>query len=110
MKKIKAGDDVIAIAGKDKGKRGKVLAVLMGGKKVLVEGLNMVTKCVKANPETNEEGGFRQKATPIDRSNVMLYDGSKNKRARVGIRVAEDGKSVRYFKGSNELIQEAAAK
>ena len=104
MNKIKKGDDVIVIAGKDKGKRGIVLSAADGGAKLLVEGINEAKKSVKANPNTGERGGIVPKAMPIERSNVMLYDANKKKGSRVGIRVLEDGQRVRYFKSSNQLV------
>lgn len=104
MNKIKKGDDVIVIAGKDKGKRGTVTTVLDDGAKLLIEGINEAKKSVKANPNTNERGGIVAKAMPIDRSNVMLYDANKKKGSRVGIRILKDGQRARYFKVSNELV------
>lgn len=104
MKKIKKGDDVIVIAGKDKGKRGIVLSVKDQGEKLLVEGVNIVKKNVKANPNTNEPGGITSKTMPIHRSNVMVYDPTKKKGCRIGIRVLKDGQRVRYSKASDELV------
>lgn len=103
MNKIKKGDEVVVIAGKSKGHKGKVLAVHNNGK-VTVEGANIVKKHTKANPQANEQGGIVDKTMPIDRSNVMLLDPHTKKGTRVGIRVLEDGQSVRYFKSSNELV------
>ena len=102
MKKMKKGDEVIAISGKDKGKRGTVRS--LHGDKVLVEGLNMAKKHVKANPNAGETGGIISKEMPIHRSNVMIYDAAKKKGSRVGIRVLKDGERVRYFKSSDELV------
>lgn len=104
MNKIKKGDDVIVIAGKDKGKRGTVTTVLDDGAKLIIEGINEAKKSVKANPNTNERGGIVAKAMPIDRSNVMLYDANKKKGSRVGIRILKDGQRTRYYKASNELV------
>ena len=104
MKKIKKGDEVIVTTGKDKGKRGTVLTVLEKGEKLLIEGINLVKKHVKANPNAGERGGIVSKAMPIHRSNVMVYDPSKQKGSRVGIRVLEDGQRVRYFKSSDQLV------
>lgn len=103
MKKIKKDDEVFIISGKDKGKKGKVLSVLKGGERVIVDGLNMVKKHVKANPNTNERGGVVLKANPIHRSNVMLCD-QNNKPSRVGIRTLKDGQRVRYFKTNDQLV------
>lgn len=104
MKKIRKGDDVVVIAGKDKGKRGTVTTVLGDGVKLIIEGINEAKKSVKANPNTGERGGIVPKAMPIDRSNVMLYDANKKKGSRVGIRILKDGQRVRYYKASNELV------
>lgn len=103
MKKIKKGDLVIVIAGKDKGKKGAVLAVLSNGK-LLVEGINTVKKHVKANPNTGDRGGIIIKTQPIHRSNVMLYDTNTEKGTRVGIKKLDDGRMVRYFKSTDELV------
>jgi large subunit ribosomal protein L24 len=104
MNKIKKGDDVIVIAGKDKGKRGTVLTILDDGAKLIVEGINMAKKAVKPNPQANEQGGIVDKTMPIDRSNVMLYDANKKKGSRVGIRILKDGQRARYYKASDELV------
>lgn len=105
MKKIKKGDEVVIIAGKDKGRRGVVLQVIDGGKKLLIEGINTVKKHVKANPNANEKGGIVIKTLPIDRSNVMLYNPTTDKPSRVGIKKLEDGRLVRYFKSTDEVIE-----
>ena len=104
MKKIKKGDEVIVIAGKDKGRRGTVLKVLSAGKKLLVEGINTVKKHVKANPNTNEQGGIIIKTQPLDISNVMYYDATSGKGSKIGIRILEDGRRVRYNKSTNEVV------
>lgn len=103
MNKIKKGDEVVVIAGKDKGKRGTVLSVLPG-QKLIVEGINLAKKHVKANPNIGEKGGIVPKAMPIHRSNVMIYDSNAKKGSRVSIRVLKDGQRVRYFKASDQLI------
>ena len=96
--KIKKGDTVKVIAGKDKDKEGKVLSVKDG--KVIVEGINMITKHAKPSA-SNPEGGILHQEGPIDASNVMLIHNGKA--VRVGFKV-EDGKKVRVAKGSNEVI------
>ncbi|MBP3194503.1 MAG: 50S ribosomal protein L24 [Cardiobacteriaceae bacterium] len=103
MKRIKKGDEVIVIAGKadNKGKRGKVLAV--HGDRVLVEGLNMVVKHVKPNPQLGIEGGIVRKEATIHISNVMLFNPATGKGDRVGFKF-EDGKKVRYFKSNGALV------
>ncbi len=103
MNKIKKGDDVIIIAGKDRGKRGPVLAVLDRGEKILVENINMAKKHVKPNPNAGVQGGIISKPVPLHRSKVMVYDPTAKKGSRVGCRIVE-GKRVRYFKSSNQLI------
>ncbi|MBV9575187.1 MAG: 50S ribosomal protein L24 [Gammaproteobacteria bacterium] len=105
MNKIKKGDEVIVITGRDKGKKGKVLSVLKAGSKLLIDGINIAKKHVKANPNTGERGGITSKVMPIDRSNVMVYDPTKQKGSRVGIRVLEDGQRVRYLKASDQLVE-----
>ncbi len=104
MKKIRKGDEIIVITGKDKGKRGIVLSVLLKGKKLLVDGINTVKKHVKANPNADERGGIVLKTLPIQGSNVMLYNPATQKGSRVGIRVLEDGRKVRYFKSTDEVV------
>ena len=104
MNKIKKGDEVIIIAGKDKGKKGAVLAVLQAGEKLLVDGINLVKKHVKPNPNTGEKGGISSVAKPIHRSNVMHYDPTAEKGSRVGIRVLQDGGRARYYKSSDQLV------
>ncbi|TAK76679.1 MAG: 50S ribosomal protein L24 [Gammaproteobacteria bacterium] len=99
MNKIKKGDMVIVISGKDKNKTGTVLSVV--GDKVEVEGVQ-VKKHVKANPNANQPGGILTKNRPIHRSNVMLYDGKKG--SRVGIRALKDGQRVRYYKSNDQLV------
>src|SRR5689334_9559465 len=103
MKKIKKGDEVIVLAGKDKGRKGAVLAVLLNDK-LLVEGINVAKKHVKANPNTGDRGGIVMKTQPIHISNVMLYDQASGKGGRVGIRTLKDGRKERYFKATNEVV------
>lgn len=104
MRKIKKGDEVIVIAGKDKGRRGAVLAVTAGGQQLLVEGVNLLSKTIKANPNNGEEGGIRTKLMPIFSSKVMLYNAETNKGSRVGIRLTDDGRKVRYFKSTGKEV------
>lgn len=102
MNKIKKGDEIIVIAGKDKGKKGVI--ELVNGEHFVVKGINIAKKTVRANPQAGVEGGIIDKAMPIHRSNVMLYDANKKKGTRVGIRVLKDGQRARYYKASNELV------
>jgi large subunit ribosomal protein L24 len=103
MAKIKKGDDVIVRTGKDKGKSGRVTQVLKGNK-VLVEGINQVKKNQKPNPNAGVSGGIIVKDMPIDISNIGLYNPETKKADRVGFRFLEDGKKVRYFKSTNEVV------
>jgi large subunit ribosomal protein L24 len=96
MNKIKKGDDVIVTTGKDKGRRGTVLEVFEDGR-VLVEGVNLAKKHTKANPNVGEAGGIKDKAMPLDHSNVLVFNPKSKKGERVGFRVNDDGSKVRVF-------------
>ncbi len=104
MKKIKKGDTVIVRVGKDKGKEGLVTKVV-GDNKVLVKGINQVKKHQKGNPNAGVQGGIVYKDMPIDISNVGLLNPETKKSDRVGFRVLEDGKKVRYFKSTNQIVE-----
>lgn len=103
MRKIKKGDDVIVIAGKDKGRRGTVLRVVDDAH-VLVENINIARKHLKANPQVGEPGGIVDKAMPIQVSNVALYNPQKDGPDRVGFKILEDGRKVRVFKSNGEVV------
>ncbi|MDE2344018.1 MAG: 50S ribosomal protein L24 [Betaproteobacteria bacterium] len=103
MRKIRKGDEVIAIAGKDKGKRGSVLRVI-GDSAFVVEGINRVKKHQKPNPVKGDQGGIVEKEMPIHASNVALFNPATQKADRVGVRVLEDGRRVRYFKSNGEVV------
>jgi len=103
MNKIKKGDDVIVIAGKDKGKRGNVMRVLENGR-VMVDGINIVKKHVRPNPQAGETGGILEQEAAMDISNISLYDAASSKASRVGVKVLEDGKKVRVYKTSGEMV------
>ncbi len=103
MNKIKKGDEVVVLTGKDKGKRGTILSVV-SSEKVLVEGVNSVKKHQKPNPNKGIEGGIVEKQMPIQVSNVAIYNSQTKKADRVGFRTLEDGKKVRFFKSNNEVI------
>jgi len=103
MNMIKKGDDVIVIAGKDKGKRGNVMRVLDNGR-VMVDGINIVKKHVRPNPQAGETGGIVEQEAALDISNISLYDAASGKASRVGIKVLEDGKKVRVYKTSGEMV------
>lgn len=102
MKKIRKGDQVIVLTGKDKGRRGTVLRVL--DDRVVVEGVNRVKRAVKPNPLKGTTGGFMDKDMPIHISNVALYNAATGKGDRVGIKTLEDGRRVRYFKSNGEVV------
>ena len=102
MDKIRKGDEVVVIAGKDKGKRGSVL--VNGGDRVVVEGVNRAKKHVKPNPVKGVVGGVIEKDMPIHISNVSLYNPVTKKADRVGFKKLEDGSKVRIFKSSGEVV------
>lgn len=102
MLKIKRDDDVVVIAGKDKGKRGKVVRVLDNGK-VIVSGINMVKRHTKPNPQAGIAGGIVEKEAAVDASNVAIYNAATGKADRVGFKVDGEAK-VRVFKSTGEAI------
>jgi large subunit ribosomal protein L24 len=102
MNKIRRGDEVVVLTGKDKGKRGTVLSVLEG--KVVVEGVNRVKRAVKPNPMRGTTGGFVDKDMPIDISNIALFNPANGKGDRVGIKTLEDGRKVRFYKSNGEVM------
>jgi large subunit ribosomal protein L24 len=102
MKKIRKGDEVVVLTGKDKGKRGTVLLVLE--EHVVVEGVNRVKKAVKPNPMRGTTGGLIDKDMPVDLSNVALFNPATGKGDRVGVRTLEDGRKVRFFKSNGEVV------
>ena len=102
MHKIKKGDQVVVVTGRDKGKRGAVLRVFADDR-VLVESVNMVKRHTRPNPNRNITGGIMDKEAPIHISNVALYNSVSGKGERVGFRQLEDGRKVRYFKRSGEV-------
>ena len=102
MNRIRQGDDVIVIAGKDKGQRGQVIKVL--DDRVFVEGINIVKKHQKPNPNAGVAGGIIEKEMSIDISNIMLHNPSTDKPDRIGIRSLADGKKVRFFKSNDEVL------
>ncbi len=103
MNKIRKGDEVVVLAGKDKGRRGVVRA-RVGDEQVLVEGVNRAKKHVRPNPMKGETGGIIEKEMPIHISNVALFNPASQSADRVGIKVLEDGKKVRVFKSNGELV------
>ncbi|MDP1716976.1 MAG: 50S ribosomal protein L24 [Burkholderiales bacterium] len=103
MHKIRKGDDVIVLAGRDKGKRGTVLRIV-DTEHVLVEGANKVKKHQRPNPMKGEAGGIIEKEMPLHISNVNLFNVATKKADRVGIKVLEDGRRVRFFKSNGEVV------
>ncbi len=103
MNRIKQGDEVIVVTGKDKGRRGTVLRVY-GDDRVVVENVNVARKHQKPNPNAGVPGGIIEMETPLDGSNVMLFNPATEKGDRVGIKLLEDGRKVRYFKSNNEVV------
>lgn len=104
MSKIKKNDEVIVIAGKSKGRRGKVLSVLQDGAHVLVDGVNKVKKHVRPNPNKQEKGGIIEKEAPIHISNLKIWNALAEKGDRIGFKILEDGRKVRVFKSNNEVV------
>jgi large subunit ribosomal protein L24 len=103
MRRIRKGDEVVVIAGRDKGKRGNVLRVMSNGR-IVVSDINMVKRHTKPNPGRGVPGGIIEKEMSIDASNVMLYNTQSGKGDRIGFRTLEDGRKVRYFKSTNEVV------
>ena len=104
MNKIHKGDEVIVIAGADKGRRAKVLG-RHGDEHLIVEGVNLVKRHTRPNPMRNENGGIVSKEMPIHQSNVAIFNPATGKADRVGVRVAEDGAKTRVFRSSGEEIK-----
>lgn len=103
MRKIRKKDDVIVIAGKDKGKRGTVMKVV-DEDSVIVEGVNMVKRHTRPNPNLGQPGGIIEQEKPIQVSNVAIFNPGTGKADRVGIKILDDGRKVRVFKSNNEVI------
>jgi large subunit ribosomal protein L24 len=102
MNKIRKGDEVVVIAGRDKGRRGTVVKVL--DDKVLVENVNMIKRHTKPNPQRQIQGGIIEKEAAIDLSNVALWNPVTKKGDRIGLRTLADGRKVRFFKSNKEVI------
>lgn len=103
MRKIRKGDDVIVTAGRDKGKRGTVIRVV-DNDYVIVQNVNMIKRHTRPNPARGVSGGIIEKEAPIHVSNVALFNPVTRKADRVGFRVLEDGRKVRYFKSNGEVL------
>jgi large subunit ribosomal protein L24 len=103
MQRIRKGDEVIVIAGKDKGRQGTVDRVMADGK-LIIQGINVMKKHQRPNPNAGVPGGIVDKEMPIEASNVMLYNPETGKSDRVGFKVLESGKKVRFFKSNNAVL------
>ena len=103
MRKIRKGDEVVVITGKDKGRRGSVLKV-GADNRIVVQGINLVKKHQKPNPMSGVAGGIITKEMPVDVSNVMLFNPATQKGDRVGFRMLDDGRKVRFFKSNGEVV------
>lgn len=103
--KIKSGDEVILIAGKDKGRRGKVTSVDTKNQRVFVEGLNLMKKHTRPNPQQGQQGGIVEKEASVHISNVAIFNPRTKKADRVGYKHLEDGSKVRVFKSDNERVE-----
>jgi large subunit ribosomal protein L24 len=103
MNRIRKGDEVVVIAGREKGRRGTVIKVLAGDR-VLVENVNMVKRHTRPNPQRGVQGGIVEKEAALHVSNVMLWNPVTKKGDRVGIRALVDGRRVRYFKSNDEVV------
>ena len=103
MQKIKVGDTAIVLAGKDKGRTGRVIGKGKKGR-LLVEGVNLVKKHVRANPNANEQGGILEREASIHISNLAVMNSQTKRADRIGFKTLEDGKKVRYFKSNDEVV------
>lgn len=105
MNRLRNGDEIIVIAGKDKGRRGTIEKVLSSGR-VVVQNINVVKKHQKGNPNAGVAGGIIQKEMPINASNVMVFNAATGKGDRIGYKTLDDGRKVRYFKSNNETLDQ----
>ena len=104
MERIRQGDDVIVLVGKDKGRRGKVEHVI--GDRLIVDGVNLVKKHAKGNPAMGDPGGIQEKEASIDISNVALFNPATKKGGRVGFRVNDNGQKERFFVADNSAVDD----
>jgi large subunit ribosomal protein L24 len=107
MQRIKKGDDVVVLAGRDKGKRGSVLRVVIGKRgqrRALVDNVNLVKRHTRGNPQSGEAGGIIEKEAPINLSNLALVNPATGKGERIGYKTLEDGRKVRYFRSNGEIV------
>ena len=103
-RRIRKGDEVIVLAGRNRGQRGSVLEVDVERGRVVVEGVNVVKRHTRPNPQKGTSGGIIEKEMPIHVSNVALFNPITGKGDRIGVRTMEDGRKVRYFKSTNEVV------
>jgi large subunit ribosomal protein L24 len=103
MKKIRKGDQVVVLSGRDKGRTGPVVQVLSDGK-LLVEGVNVAKKHARGNPQRQQPGGIQDKVMPLHASKVAIWNSGAKKADRIGIRTLADGKRVRFLKSNNEVL------
>ena len=103
MRKIRKGDQVIVRSGRDKGRRGAVLQVLADGR-VLIESVNMMKKHTKPNPQSGKQGGIIEKEMPLALSKVAIWNPGAKKADRIGVKTLADGKRVRFFKSTGEML------
>ena len=104
IRKIRKGDEVIVLTGRNRGQRGSVLSVHAGGDRVVVEGVNIVKRHTRPNPQRGISGGITEKEVPIHVSNVALFNPVTGKGDRVGVRKLEDGRKVRVFRSTREVV------
>ncbi len=102
MKRIRKGDQVVVITGKNKGQKGEVLRVTED--KVVVQNVNLVKRHTKPNPQANQPGGIVEREAPIHLSNVMLFNPATSKGERVGFKTLDDGRKVRVYRSSGEVV------
>ena len=103
MQRLKKGDEVIVLSGRDKGKIGEVLQILPDGR-ALVNVVNVVKRHTKPNPNKGQQGGIIEKETPIHLSNIALYNPVTKRADRIGIKTLEDGRRVRFYKSNGEVV------
>lgn len=104
MRKIKKGDEVVILTGRDRGKRGKILRFSDNLQRVVVEGVHLIKKHVKPNPQKNQTGGIVEREAAMDISNIAIFNPTTQKADRVGFKTLDDGRHVRIFKSSGEVV------
>lgn len=103
MKRLRKGDQVVVLSGRDKGRKGAIVQVLASGK-LLVEGINLAKKHQKPNPQRQQQGGIQEKEMPLDPAKVAIWNSATSKGDRVGFKTLADGKKVRFFKSNSEVL------